>query len=124
MDFISSISFPNTMLNISCHHFWVGLVLLCCCIHPKVMTKMANKCSTLCSTDQRFIRKRNTTYKIHTLAGSSRTALRILIFSIAVGADYSFEVKKIEIWAPSSFKHDDLFLATVGAKACANSISW
>jgi hypothetical protein len=31
--------------------------------HPKVMTKMVKKCST----DQRFIRKRNTAYKIHTL---------------------------------------------------------
>ena len=31
--------------------------------HPKVMTKMVKKWST----DQRFIRKRNTTYKIHTL---------------------------------------------------------
>ena len=34
-----------------------------CCTNPKVMTKMFRKCST----DQRFIRKRNTTYKIHTL---------------------------------------------------------
>ena len=31
--------------------------------HPKVMTKMVKKCLT----DQRFIRKRNTTYKIGTL---------------------------------------------------------
>ena len=36
---------------------------VCCCTHPEVMTKMVKKCST----DQRFIRKRNTTYKIHTL---------------------------------------------------------
>ena len=35
--------------------------------HPKVMTKMVEKCSMLCSTDQRFIQKRNTTYRIHTL---------------------------------------------------------
>ena len=42
------------------HFFWVGLLLLCCCTHPKVMTRMAKKCST----DQRFIRKINTTYKI------------------------------------------------------------
>ena len=33
----------------------------------KWMTKMVKKCSTLYSTDQRFIRKRNTTYRIHTL---------------------------------------------------------
>ena len=65
----SSISFPNepliswTFLDHFCHHFWVGLLLLCCCTHPKVVTIMAKKFST----DQRFIRKRNTTYKIHTL---------------------------------------------------------
>ena len=29
------------------------------------MKKMVKKCSTLCSTNQRFIRKRNTTYRIH-----------------------------------------------------------
>ena len=50
-----------------CHHFRVALLLLCCCTHPKVMTKMAKKCST----DQRFIRKRNTTYKTHTLVPQS-----------------------------------------------------
>ena len=81
MDSISSISFPNepliswtqrwTLHDHFCHHFWVGLVLLCCCTHPKVMSKMVKKCSTLCSTDQRFIRKRNTTYRIHTLVGGS-----------------------------------------------------
>ena len=32
------------------------------------------------------------------LAGSSKQVPRILIFSIAMGADYSFEVKNIEIW--------------------------
>ena len=31
------------------------------------------------------------------LAGSSKTAPRILIFSIAIGADYSYEVKNSEI---------------------------
>ena len=46
-----------------CHHFWVGLLLLCYCTHPKVMTKMLKKCSS----EQRFIRERNTIYKIHTL---------------------------------------------------------
>ena len=77
MDFISSISFPNepliswTFLEHFCHHFWVGLLLLCCCTHPKVMTKIAKKCWT----DQRFIRKRNTTYKIHTLVRTFVAAL-------------------------------------------------
>ena len=31
------------------------------------------------------------------LAGSSKTAPRILIFSIAIGADYSYEVKNSKI---------------------------
>ena len=56
MDFISSISFLNEPL-ISWSHRWKFLG------HPKVMKKMVKKCST----DQRFIRKRNTTYRIHTL---------------------------------------------------------
>ena len=47
------------------------------------------------------------------LAGSSKTAPRILIFSIAIGADYSFEVKSSEIWAPTFFKHNNSFIATV-----------
>ena len=47
------------------------------------------------------------------LAGSSKTAPRILIFSIAMGADYLFEVKNIEIWVPAFFKHNNLSVATV-----------
>ena len=47
------------------------------------------------------------------LAGSSKTAPRILIFSIAIGADYSYEVKNSEIWAPTFFKHNNSFIATV-----------
>ena len=72
-DFVRSYFFPNatltswTFLDHFCHHFWVGLLLLCCCTHPKVMTKMAKKCST----DQRFMRKRITTYRIHTLVRST-----------------------------------------------------
>ena len=45
--------------------FVITLGWVCCCTHPKAMTKMAKKCST----DQRFIPKRNTTYQIHTLDG-------------------------------------------------------
>jgi hypothetical protein len=41
-------------------------------------------------------------------------APRILIFSIAMGADYSFEVKNIEIWVPAFFKHNNSSVATVG----------
>ena len=40
-------------------------------------------------------------------------APRILIFSIAMGADYSFEVKNIEIWVPAFFKHNNSSVATV-----------
>ena len=39
--------------------------------------------------------------------------LRIFIFSIAIGADYSSEVKNSEIWVPAFFKHNDSFIATV-----------
>ena len=48
------------------------------------------------------------------LAGSSKTAPRILSFSIAIGADYSYEVKNSEIWTPAFFKHNNSFIATVG----------
>ena len=41
-----------------------------------------------------------------------------MIFSIAMGADYSFEVKNIEIWEPAFFKHDNLSVATV----CSNVV--
>ena len=37
-------------------------------------------------------------------AGSSKTAARILIFSIAIGADYSFYVKHIATYAPHIFE--------------------
>ena len=45
------------------------------------------------------------------VAGSSKTASRI---SIAIGADYSYEVKNSEIWEPAFFKHNNSFIATVG----------
>ena len=47
------------------------------------------------------------------LAGSSKTAPRILIFSIAVGADYSFELIYIETFASPFIGHNDLFLGSV-----------
>ena len=40
-------------------------------------------------------------------------AHRILIFSIAIGADYSYEIKNSEIQAPAFFKHNNSFIATV-----------
>ena len=46
---------------------------------------------------------------------SSKMARRILIFfSIAMGANHSFEVKDIEIWAPAFLlKHNNSSIATV-----------
>ena len=47
------------------------------------------------------------------LAGSSKCTPRIMIFSIAIGAYYSYEMKNCEIWAPTFFKHNITFIATV-----------
>ena len=47
------------------------------------------------------------------LAGSSKTAPRILIFSNALGADYSFELIFIETYAPHFNGHNKLFLDSV-----------
>lgn len=47
------------------------------------------------------------------LASSSKTATRILIFSIAKGANPSFQLKPIAIWAPTFFTHNNSFIATV-----------
>ena len=48
------------------------------------------------------------------LGGSSKKAPRILIFfSIAIGADYSYEMKNSEVYAPAFFKHNNSFIATV-----------
>ena len=69
MDFISSISFPNepliswTFLDHFFYPFWVGTTAKQQQTHPKVMKKNGQVMLTI----QRFIRKRNTTYKIHTL---------------------------------------------------------
>ena len=30
-----------------------------------------------------------------------------------MGADYSFDVKNIDIWVPTFFRHNNLFIATV-----------
>jgi hypothetical protein len=40
-------------------------------------------------------------------------APRILTFSIAMGADHSFEVKNIKILVPAFFKHNNSSVATV-----------
>ena len=47
------------------------------------------------------------------LAGSSKTDIRVLISSNAMGADYSFDVKKFKFVLPPFFKHIDLSVATL-----------
>ena len=53
------------------------------------------------------------------LAGNSKTALRILIFSIAMGADYSFELISIETYAPQFIGHNKIFLGSVNNQTLA-----
>ena len=45
--------------------------------------------------------------------GSSKTAPKILIFLIAIGANYSFEPNSIETYAPQFFRHNHLFFGGV-----------
>jgi hypothetical protein len=47
------------------------------------------------------------------LAGSFKTAPRILIFSIVMGADYPFYVKSIATWTLTSYGYIILILASV-----------
>ena len=47
------------------------------------------------------------------LAGSSKTAPRILIFSIVMGADYSIELILIETCVPQFIGHNKIFLGSV-----------
>ena len=47
------------------------------------------------------------------LAGSSKTAPRILIISMTMGADYSFEIISIETYAPQFIGYNKLFLGSV-----------
>ena len=46
-----------------CHHFWVGLLLLCCCTHPKVMKNTLKKVFNWSEVHLSEV----TSYKIHTL---------------------------------------------------------
>ena len=46
-------------------------------------------------------------------ADNFETAPKILIFSIAVGADYSFELISIETYSPQFIGHNYLFLRSV-----------
>jgi hypothetical protein len=47
------------------------------------------------------------------LAGSSKMAPKILIFSIAMGANYSFELISIVHGVPAFFMHNKIFLGSV-----------
>ncbi len=47
------------------------------------------------------------------IVGSSKTAPRILIFSTAMGADYSFELISIETYAPQFIGHNKFSLGSV-----------
>ena len=47
------------------------------------------------------------------LASSSKTAPRILIFSIAMGGDYLFELISITHWVPKFIGHNKTFLGNL-----------
>ena len=47
------------------------------------------------------------------VAGSSKTAPRFLIFSIVLGAEYSFYVKSIATYAPQKSWHNNSLLGSV-----------
>ena len=44
---------------------------------------------------------------------SAKRMPKVLILSIAMGANISFEVKNIEIWSPAFFNHNNSSVATV-----------
>ena len=48
------------------------------------------------------------------LAGSSKTVPRIFIFSIVLGAEYSFYLKSIATYAPAFLGYNNSALARVG----------
>ena len=54
------------------------------------------------------------------LAGSSKTAPRILIFSIAIGADYSFDIKSGFSIAPAFSLHNNFDIASVSGDRLPN----
>ena len=55
------------------------------------------------------------------LAGSSKMASRIWIFSIAMGADYSFELISIETYTPQFVGHNKFFLGSVARSTITNN---
>ena len=54
------------------------------------------------------------------VVGSSKTAPRILIFSIVLGAEYSFYLKSIATYAPAFLGYTNSVLARVGRKVTEN----
>ena len=55
-------------------------------------------------------------------AGSSKTSPIILIFSIAMGANYSFYVKFIATYAPTFLRYNNSVLAIVVAKVLLSNL--
>ena len=55
------------------------------------------------------------------LAGSSKTAPRILIFSMAIGANYSFDIKSGFSIAPAFSLHKNFDKASVNADICSKN---
>ena len=51
------------------------------------------------------------------LAGSSKTAPRILIFSMVMGADYSFELISTDTYASQFNGHNKFFLGSVSKES-------
>ena len=49
------------------------------------------------------------------LVDSSKTAPRFLIFSMAMGPDYSFELTSIETYVPQFIGHNKFFLDNVSS---------
>ena len=58
------------------------------------------------------------------LAGSSKTAPSILIFSIVMVADYSFDVKNIDIWKLAFFENNNSFIVTMFPCWSGAEIKW
>ena len=81
-------------------------------LHLKLKSK-----SNLQSSEVKFSLWRNFYERGRCLAGSSKTAPRILIFSIAMGADYSFDIKSGFSIAPAFSLHNNFDIASVTRKS-------
>ena len=61
-------------------HFWVGLLLLCCCTNSKVMTQWKKW-----ATGQSCIHKEVSSYKIHTLVTSQYQSIIAMLSLVFCG---------------------------------------